>query len=138
MARQVKLEHEIESHRQEQTHVTEELTRLDPQAKFFEVDTEKDQIMAHLRIGLHNSALWARDQYFSSTYRHTTPLTLWRTFFNQDGFYRETVDHIAVTLKPFNNPQVQHEAVKACQRFNERTITTLSGKVIEMRVAESI
>jgi hypothetical protein len=138
LARQVKLEHAIESHRQEQTRVTEELTRLDPQAKFFEVDTEKDQIMAHLRIGLHNSALWARDHYFSSAYRHTTPLTMWRAFFNQDGFYRETDDRIVVTLKPFRTPRTQREAVKACQRFNVRRVKTLSGKTIEMHVAESI
>jgi hypothetical protein len=116
--------------------VTEELTQLDPQAKFFEVDPEKDQIMAHLRVALHNSALWARDYYFTSAYRHTTPLTMWRAFFNQDGFYRETLDRIIVTLKPFTNPHLQQEAVEACQRFNERQITTLSGKQIEMCVVD--
>ena len=138
LARQAKLEREIEAHRQEQTHAADELTRLDPQAKFFEVDTEKDQIMAHVRIGLHNSALWARDHYFSSTYHHTTPLTLWRTFFNQDGFYHEMTDRIIVTLKAFVDPRVQREAVTACRRFNDRQIATLSGKTIEMRVIESI
>ena len=81
-ARQTKLEDHIETHRQEQARVAAELARLDPHATFFEVDTEKDQIMAHLRVGLHNSALWARDQYFGRAYRHTTPLTMWRTFFN--------------------------------------------------------
>jgi TusA-related sulfurtransferase len=138
LTHQAKLEHEIEAHRQEQARATAELTRLDPQAQFFEVDTEKDQIVAHLRIGLHNSALWARDRYFSSTYRHTTPLTLWRTFFNQDGFYREMAHRIVVTLKTFSDPSLQQEAIKACQRFNQRRIMTLSGKVIEMCVAESI
>jgi hypothetical protein len=138
LALRTKLEHEIEEHRQEQTRVTDELTRLDPQAQFFEVDTEKDQIMAHLRIGLHNSALWARDQYLGSIYRHALPLTLWRTFFNQDGFYREVDDRIVVTLKPFQITRIQHEAIQACQRFNARHIKTLSGKTIEMYVAESI
>ena len=94
--------------------------------------------MAQVRIGLHNSALWARDHYFSSTYRHTTPLTMWRAFFNQDGFYREMTNRIVVTLKPFSNPSLQQEAIKTCQRFNQRRIMTLSGKVIEMQVAESI
>jgi hypothetical protein len=137
-ARQTKLEDQIETYRQTQAHLTEELARLDPHATFFEVDAEKDQIMAHLRVGLHNTALWARDRYFGSTYRHTTPLTMWRTFFNQDGFYHATVDHITVALKPFNDPQVQQEAVKACQRFNERQIMTLSGKRIEIHVVECI
>ena len=138
LAYRTKLEHEIEVHRQEQTRVTDELTRLDPQAKFFEVDTEKDQIMAHLRIGLHNSALWARDHYFGSIYRHATPLTLWRTFFNQDGFFRETPNRIVVTLKPFRTIRTQREALKACQRFNARQVKTLSGKIIEMHIADCI
>jgi hypothetical protein len=138
LTHQAKLEHEIETHRQEQARTMAELTRLDPHAKFFEVDTEKDQIMAHLRIALHNSALWARDRYFSAAYRHTTPLTMWRTFFNQDGFYREMADRMVVTLKPFRNPSLQQKATDACQRFNERQIVTLSGKRIEMRVTECI
>ena len=135
---QATLEREIEAHCQEQTRVVQTLTQLNPQATFFEVDTEKDQIVAHLRIALHNSALWARDHYFGADYRQATPLTLWRTFFNQDGFYRETPDRIVITLKPFSNAHAQQEAVKACQRFNERRITTHSGKLIEMRVADCI
>jgi len=42
------------------------------------------------------------------------------------------------TLKPFTNPGTQQEALEACRRFNERQIKTLSGKVIEMHVAECI
>ena len=138
LARKAELERQIEAHRQELARTADKLAQLDPHAAFFEVDTEKDQIVAHLRIGLHNSALWARNHYFSSTYRYTTPLTLWRTFFSQDGFYYEMTDRIVVTLEPFANPRVQQEAVEACQRFNEHRIKTLSGKTIEMRVADCI
>ena len=114
------------------------MSELDPQAQFFEIDAEKDQIVAHLRVGLHNSVLWARDHYFGSRDQHATPLTLWRTFFNQDGFYRATEDRIVITLNPFRDPHIQREAIAACQRFNARQIKTLSGKMIEMKVAESI
>jgi hypothetical protein len=138
LARKTKLAQAMEAHRQEQARTADQLAQLNPHATFFEVDTEKDQIMAHLRIGLHNSALWARDHFFSSTYRHTTPLTLWRTFFSQDGFYSEMADRIVVTLKPFATPHVQQEAVMACQQFNEHRIKTLSGKIIEIRVADCI
>jgi len=136
LTRKAKLEQAIEAHRQEQARTVDKLAQLDPNATFFEVDTEKDQIMAHLRVGLHNSALWARNRYFGSTYRYTTPLTLWRTFFNQDGFYKETIDRIVITLEPFTNSRVQQEAVEACRRFNERQIKTVSGKTIEMCVAD--
>lgn len=138
LARKVKLEQAIEAHRQEQARTADRLTQLDPNATFFEVDTEKDQIMAHLRVGLHNSALWARNHYFGSTYRYTTPLTLWRIFFNQDGFYKETTDCIVITLGPFTDPHVRQEAVEACRRLNERQIKTMSDKIIEMRVADCI
>ena len=138
LARKAKLEQAIEAHRQEQARTADKLAQLDPNAMFLEVDTEKDQIMAHLRVGLHNSALWARDHYFNSTYRYATPLTLWRTFFNQDGFYHETADRIVVTLESFTDSRVQQEAVEACRRFNERRIVTLSGKLIEMHVADCI
>jgi hypothetical protein len=136
--RQAALEREIEAHRQEQTRVAQVLSQLNPQATFFDVDSEKDQIVAHLRIALHNSALWARDRYFGVAYRHATPLTLWRLFFNQDGFCRDTADRLVITLKPFSDAQVQAEAIAACQRFNARRITTHSGKLIEMRVADCI
>ena len=136
--RQAALEREIEAHRHEQTRVAQELGHLNPQATFFEVDTEKDQIVAHLRIALHNSALWARDRYFSSAYQHATPLTLWRLFFTQDGFYRETPDRIVITLKPFRSARLQHDAAVACQSFNQRRIKTPAGKLIEMRTVESI
>ena len=136
--RQATLEREIEAHRQEQTRVAQALRQLNPQATFWEVDSEKDQIVAHLRIALHNSALWARDRYFGAAYRHATPVTLWRLFFNQDGFQRETADRIVITLKPFSDAQVQEEAGAACQRFNARRIITHSGKRIEMGVADCI
>jgi hypothetical protein len=138
LARKAKLEQAIEAHRQEQARTADKLAQLDPNAMFLEVDTEKDQIMAHLRVGLHNSALWARDHYFNSTYRYATPLTLWRTFFNQDGFYHETADRIVVTLESFTDSRVQQEAVEACRRFNEHRIVTLSGNLIEMHVADCI
>jgi hypothetical protein len=138
LTRKAKLEQALEAHRQEQARTADKLAQLDPNATFFEVDTEKDQIMAHLRVGLHNSALWARNHYFGSTYRYTTPLTLWRTFFSQDGFYKEMADCIVITLDPFTNSRVQREAVEACRRFNERQIKTVSGKIIEMHVADCI
>jgi hypothetical protein len=138
VTRQATLEREIEAHRQEQTRVAQALSQLNPLATFFEVDTEKDQIVAHLRIALHNSALWARDRYFSSVYRQATPLTLWRLFFTQDGFYRETPGRIVITLKSFSTACVQQEAVAACQSFNQRRLRTHSGKLIEMRTIESI
>jgi len=92
--------------------------------------------MTHLRLGVHNSVLFARQHCFGPKYQRATPLTLWRTFFSQDGYYRETDEVILVTLKPYRDAQLQRDAVAACQRFNARQIRTYTGKLLQLAVAE--
>jgi hypothetical protein len=138
LAWQHELEGQIEAHQQEHTRVLQELAELDPQAPFFDVDTETDQLVTHLRIAVYNSALYAREHYFGSAYQRTTPITLWRLFFSQDGYYREDKDGIYVTLKPFRDANVQQAAHAACEQFNREQITTASGQIIHMAVADCI
>jgi len=136
LAQQHQLEAAIEQHQAERTRVLAQLADLDPQAMFFEVDAEKDQIMTHLRIAAYNSALLAREKYFGPAYRHARPLTLWRLFFSQDGYYRESDDCLLITLKPFRDPQLHQAAREACQRFNAHEIQLRSGKRLKMTVGE--
>jgi hypothetical protein len=136
LARQRQLESQIEAHRQEQTQVVQQLAELDPQAPFFDVNTETDQLMTHLRIAVYNSALYAREQYFDVAYQRTTPFTLWRLFFSQDGYYREDEAGLYVTLKPFRNPNLQQAACEACARFNRDRIRTVTGQVISLAVLD--
>lgn len=131
---QHQLEEAIEQHQIEHTKVVAQLATIDPQAMFFEIDAEKDQLMTHLRIAVYNSALFAREQYFASTYQHARPVTLWRLFFSQDGYYQETEECVWITLKPFRDPQLQQAALEACQRFNERRIRLQSGKWLQMTI----
>ncbi len=138
LARQRKLEDQIEAHRQEQTQVCQQLAELDPQAPFFEVDTETDQLVTHLRLAVYNSALFAREHYFGSTYQRSTPLTLWRWFFSQDGYYRPEATRIVVTLKPFRDAHLHQAAHEACERFNREQIKTATGQLIHMAVADCI
>lgn len=138
LAQQRKLEEQIEAHQQEHTRVLQALAELDPQAPFFDVDTETDQLVTHLRIAVYNSALYAREHYFDSAYQRTTPVTLWRLFFGQDGYYREGKDSIYVTLKPFRDVHLQQAARAACERFNRERITTVNGKIIHLAVADCI
>jgi len=138
LARQRELESQIEEHQQEVTRVVKKLAQLDPQAPFFDVDTETDQLITPLRIAVYNSALLARERYVGTAYARATPLTLWRLFFSQDGYYRADETGIYVTLKPFRDPQVQQLAREACQRFNREQITTVTGQVIQMAVTDCI
>ena len=136
LTQQLKLEDALEKHKEERSRVLSKLATLDPEAIFFEVDAEKDQIMTHLRIGAYNSALFAREHYFGSAYQHLRPITLWRLFFSQDGYYRESDDKVLITLKPFRNPKLHQAAIEACQRFNARQIQLRSGKWLKMSVVD--
>jgi hypothetical protein len=136
LARKAAAETLIARYRRERSRTVEQLANLNPRAKLYEVLTEKDQIMTHLRLGVHNSVLFARQYYVGPRYQRATPLTLWRTFFSQDGYYRETEEVILVTLKPYRDSQLQRDAVEACQRFNVRQIRTYTGKLLQLAVAE--
>ncbi len=138
LARQRALESQIEDHQQEVTRVVHQLAQLDPQAPFFDVDTETDHLITQLRIAVYNSTLLARERYFGTAYARAEPLTLWRLFFSQDGYYRADKSAIHVTLKPFRDPQVQQAAREACQRFNRQQVKTLTGQVIHMAVTDCI
>jgi hypothetical protein len=136
LARQRELENQIEAHRQEQTRVLQQLAELDPQAPFFDVDTETDQLVTHLRIAVYHSALFAREHYFDSSFQRTTPFTLWRLFFGQDGYYRQDETGIHVTLKPFRDKKLQQAAREACERFNCERIKTMTGQAISLTVLD--
>jgi hypothetical protein len=138
LAHQRELESQIEEHREERTHVLEQLAALDPQAPFFDVDTETDHLVTQLRIAVYNSTLLARERYFGADYARTTPLTLWRLFFSQDGYYRADETGIHITLKPFREPELQQAACEACERFNRERIKTVTGQVIQMAVLDCI
>ncbi len=131
-----KLQDEIDNHRKDRSRTLERLASLNPQAKLYEIDTEKDQIMTHLRIGVHNSVLFARQHYFGLKFQHATPMTLWRTFFSQDGYYQETDDTILVTLKHFRRSELQHDAEEACRRFNDRRVRSYNGKLLQLAISD--
>ena len=136
LIQQLKLEDALEKHKEERSRVLTKLASLDPEAMFFEVDAEKDQIMTHLRIAAYNSALFAREHYFGTAYQHVRPITLWRLFFSQDGYYHESDDQVLITLKPFRDPKLHQAATEACRRFNERRIQLRSGKCLQMAVVD--
>lgn len=136
LAHQRELESQIEEHQQEHTRVVQQLATLDPQAPFFDVDTETDHLITQLRIAVYNSTLLARERYFGSDYVRATPLTLWRLFFSQDGYYRANETAIHITLKPFRDPNVQQVAHEACARFNREQIKAITGQVIQMAVLD--
>lgn len=136
LTHQQELERQIEAHQKERTRVLQQLVDLDPTAPFFDVDTETDHLIAQFRIAVYNSTLLARERYFGADYARATPLTLWRLFLSQDGYYRADEMSIHITLKPFRDPNIQRVAHQACERFNREQIKTVTGQVIHMAVLD--
>jgi hypothetical protein len=136
LVHQRELESQIEEHQQERTRVVQQLAALDPQTPFFDVDTETDHLITQLRIAVYNSTLLARERYFGADYARAAPLTLWRLFFSQDGYYRPDETAIHITLKPFRDRHVQQAAREACERFNREQIKTVTDHVIQMAVLD--
>jgi hypothetical protein len=134
--RRYDLQRQIETHAQKITVLERELAGLDASTPLYEIDSEKDQLMTHLKVALANSALYARQHYFGAKYHRALPQTLQRIFFSQEGYVEESACKIRVTLDAYRDPTLQLDAIEACHNFNQRHVINLDGKVIEMHVAD--
>lgn len=124
----------IDKHQQTIAKLESKRTSLNEEAPFYEIDTEKDQIMTHLKVALANSALYARENYFGEKYMRTLPQTLHRIFFSQGGYVEESANQINVTLDSYRDPALQADVQAACRAFNQRQIRTFDGKLIHISV----
>jgi len=107
-------------------------TSLNEEAPLYEMDTEKDQIMTHLKVALANSALYARENYFGEKYRHALPQTLHRVFFSQAGYVEESAKEINIILDSYRDPVLQADVLEACEALNQRQIRTFDEKLIRI------
>lgn len=109
---------------------------VDEEAPLYEIDTEKDQIMTHLKVALANSALYARENYFGEKYLRALPQTLHRVFFSQAGYVEKSTDEIKIILDAYRDPGLQADALAACEALNQRQVRTFSGKLIRISVED--
>lgn len=128
------LQSQIEHHSKLIHSLEKSLADINPNEPLYEINPEKDQIMTHFKVALANSALYAREHYFTPKYQKALPQTLQRIFFSQDGFVKETQDGIFVQLDPYKDPKLQANCVEACNNFNQRNIKTFDGKSIKIFV----
>ena len=126
----------IDEHQQTIARWESKRSSLNEEAPLYEIDTEKDQIMTHLKVALANSALYARETYFGEKYTRALPQTLYRIFFGQEGYVEESADQIQVTLDPSRDPVLQTDVQAACEAFNHRHISTFDGKLIRISVKD--
>lgn len=124
----------IDDHQRTIAKLESKRASLHEETPLYEVDTEKDQIMTHVKVALANSALYAREHYFGEKYGRALPQTLHRIFFGQGGYVKESANQIHVTLDAYRDPVLQADVQAACKTFNRRQIRTFDGKLIRMSV----
>lgn len=128
--------HKIANHQRLLTTLASQRASVDEDALLYEIDTEKDQIMTHLKVAVANCALYAREHYFGQKYRHALPQTLHRVFFGQAGYVEESAQEITITLDPYRESELYADVLAACEAVNHRQIRTFDGKRIRMSVDE--
>jgi len=81
--------------------------------QMYELNNDKDQIMTVCKVALVNLVMWTRDQYFPSSYAHATWQRL-EPFFKLPGQISWERDVVRVTLRPFNDRQLNHDLDALC------------------------
>jgi hypothetical protein len=85
----------------------------------YELDNRIDQVMTVLKVALANLGMWVRDQYFPTSYAHATWQRL-RPFFALKGQITADAATMQVTLRPFNDRQLNRDLADLCARVAQR------------------
>jgi hypothetical protein len=77
-------------------------------------------IMTVCKVALANLGMWVRDAYFPATYTHAAWKRL-EPFFKLPGQLVEDRDVVTVTLRPFNDRQLNRDLAILCERVRAAT-----------------
>jgi hypothetical protein len=106
----------LERYCQEQRTVLRALEDLNArEQQMYELNNDKDQIMTVCKVALTNLGMWARDQYFPATYAQATWKRL-EPFFKLPGQVVWEPERVQVTLRPFNDCQLNRDLMDVCER----------------------
>ena len=81
----------------------------------YELDNAKDQVLTVCKVALANLVMWTREMYFPSDYAHATWKRL-APFFQLPGTIVWSDDTVQVTLRPFNDRQLNRDLGALCMR----------------------
>ena len=103
----------------------------------YELDNRKDQVMTVFKVALANLAMWTRDQYFPDTYSAATWERL-APFFRLPGIVLSSQQNITVSLRPFNDRQLNHDLISLCHRVNASSLHLPDGRHLFFTVQEGV
>ncbi len=99
----------------------------------YELDHGKDQIMTVCKIALANLVMWIRDHYFPPSYAQATWYRL-APFFRLPGRVVRGPETVRVTLRPFNDRQLNRDLIDVCARVNEISLRLPDGRRLVLSV----
>jgi len=83
--------------------------------RMYELDNAKDQVMTVCKVALANLVMWTREMYFPPDFAHATWKRL-EPFFQLPGTIVWSDDTVQVTLRPFNDRQLNRDLHALCMR----------------------
>ncbi len=101
----------------------------------YELDNRKDHIMTVFKVAMANLAMWTRDQYFPDTYSAATWERL-APFFRLPGMITSSQQNVTVSLRPFNDRQLNHDLISLCHRVNASSLHLPDGRSLLFTVQE--
>jgi len=103
----------------------------------YELDNRKDHVMTVFKVALANLAMWTRDQYFPDTYSAATWERL-APFFRLPGIVLSSQQNVTVSLRPFNDRQLNHDLISLCHRVNASSLHLPDGRHLFFTVQEVV
>lgn len=101
----------------------------------YELDNHKDHVMTIFKVAMANLAMWTRDQYFPDTYSTATWERL-APFFRLPGMVISSQQNVTVSLRPFNDRQINNDLVSLCHRVNASSLHLPDGRSLLFTVQE--
>jgi len=83
--------------------------------QMYELNNDKDQVMTVCKVALTNLGMWVRDQYFPASFAQATWKSL-EPFFKLPGQVFWEAECVRVTLRPFNDRQLNRDLAVLCTR----------------------
>jgi hypothetical protein len=106
----------IERYCQGQRQLLRQLEDLNAhEQQMYELNNDKDQVMTVCKVALTNLGMWVRDHYFPPSFAQATWKRL-EPFFKLPGQVIWEAESVRVTLRPFNDRQLNRDLAVLCAR----------------------
>src|SRR5260221_8393064 len=102
----------------------------------YELDNAKDQLMSVCKVALANLLMWVRDRFFGPDYSHATAERL-LPFLRLPGRVLTFDDQVLVTLRSFNDRQLNRDLAALCERVNQAQCHLPDGRDLCFHIADS-